>query len=101
MAAAQLVLAESPYEGASLALIYDDVTLIATGIITTTLAGSKAMHVHIVASDDTVYDFTIQPNQQNQVINFAPNKRIQGVLRTTSRGIQVLDWGFKALSISF
>jgi hypothetical protein len=101
MAAAQQVLAESPVEGASLSLIYDDVTLIATGVVATTALGSKAMKVHIIAKDNSVYDFTIQPNQQNQVLNFPANQRIQGVRTTSWRGTPTIDWGFQALSISF
>jgi|KBSMisStandDraft_5_1062788.scaffolds.fasta_scaffold03751_11 hypothetical protein len=102
MATATEVLAQSQIEGASLVLIYDDVTLIGNRFeanVGNTAVGP--MTVSIALNNGFAGTTVIQPNRFNQAINIPANRRPQGVLVTTRFGTQTIDWGIQSISISF
>jgi hypothetical protein len=102
MATATEVLAQSSLEGASIVLIYDDVTLVGTGLqfsVPDTSTGSMTVTVSLATGFSGT--FTIQPGSFNQVINIPNNRRPTGTLVTTRFGTQTIDWGILNLNMSF
>lgn len=102
MAQATEILAQSQLEGASLVLIYDDVTLIGNRFevsVGDTASGPATIIVSLANgfSGSTV----VQPNRFNQAINIPANRRPQGVLVTTQFGTQTIDWGIASVGLSF
>ncbi len=102
MATVTEVMAQSQLEGASLVLIYDDVTLIGNRFevsVGDTAVGP--MTVSIALSNGFSGTTVIQPNRFNQAITIPANRRPQGVVITSRFGTETIDWGISSLSISF
>ena len=102
MATATEILVQSQLEGASLVLIYDDVTLIGNRFevsVGDTAVGP--MTVSVTLNNGFSGTTVIQPNRFNQQINIPANRRPQGVLVTTQFGTQTIDWGISSIRISF
>lgn len=102
MAQATEILAQSQLEGASLVLIYDDVTLIGTRFeVSVGSAASGPATISVTLSNGFSGSTIIQPNRFNQAINIPANRRPQGVLITTPFGTQTINWGITSLSMTF
>lgn len=101
MATQTEVLAQSQLENAQVLLIYDDVTLIGTGIqVSVGAEATRPCTVTVTFADGTVMSQTVQPNKFNQIFPIPQNKRPQGVIITSRFGTQGINWGFQ-VGISF
>jgi hypothetical protein len=102
MATVTEVLAQSAQEGSSILLVYDDVTMIGSGIqcsVANTAVGPMAVSISMASGFSGT--FTIQPNQFNVVNNIPRNRQPTGVVTTTKFGTQTIDWGITSISMSF
>ena len=102
MATATEILAQSQLEGASLVLIYDDVTLIGNRFeVSVSNEASVPVTISVALNNGFSGSVVVQPNRFNQQINIPANRRPQGVLVTSRFGTQTIDWGIASLSMSF
>ena len=98
MAAATQVLYASPYEGASVTLNYDDVTLQGTSL--TIVVGALAHH-------PITYFYTISGVQHGGTVTINSNETIpinpplQGVAGTDRTGGATIRWGIEPYGFSF
>jgi predicted phage tail protein len=102
MATANYILAQAIQEGAKLILIYDDVTLLGTGIeITAPVDLQKTCTATVELADGTILTRVITPNLYNTVTSIPNPRRPQGVVTTSQWGLNYIKWPINKAGLSF